>query len=594
MPRPTKARTGPNAIIASAATVIAGRRKNRPRTGGSSWQDEVWTMLDTVGELEFYHEWKSNAMSRVTLYPVEIDPVTGEEAPCTDPVVLDAMAALFGGEAKQPEMMAAMGGHIALPGETWLCGLVEPSSDPTIDQWRVLSHAEVREQGTRWQIDRGDGEPEVYDADEVYLTRIWRPHPKKWVEAHSSAKAALPILRELVGLSKHVAASIDSRLAGAGILAVPSEITFTSPIDPDDDADPTVDPFMSALIDAMVAAIEDRGDASALAPIVVKAPAEHLDKIKHITFWTDLSKEARELRTEAVTRLAASLSAPAEVLTGMADVNHWTGWLLDENAIKMHVEPDAAVIANGLCTRYLWPVLQGNADRLDPALRRFQLRADTSALRQRPNRSAEAQEGHAALILTDKAWARERGFEDTDLLSHEDNFEEFKRRLLLRAAQAGTTPDVAVAALAALGVEIDPAPATATGTPAPGAAPLPVEPAPTEAPENARNLPQQQAAALLAVSEVLVARAVERGRNRTGHRGKNRRPVPTERLDAALVDAWDNVPRAAALTGVDADRLAVALDTYARRLLTEGADTDPGALALHLHAAVLTPLSLGA
>src|SRR6476661_2313022 len=167
MPRPRQPK--PNAVIASAAKVVAGRRKNRPQQqGGGGWQAEVWQMLDTVGELEFYRAWVSNALSRVTLSVVEVikaDDGSVSEQPATDPTALAAMAVLFDGDAGQGEMLSTMGGHIALPGESWLCGLVEPPEDPTIDQWRILSHDEVVEQGSKWIIDRGDGQPESYAAE---------------------------------------------------------------------------------------------------------------------------------------------------------------------------------------------------------------------------------------------------------------------------------------------------------------------------------------------------------------------------------------------------------------------------------------------
>lgn len=595
MPRPKKAPepvVGPNAIVASAARVVAGRRKNLPAGQGSAWQNEAWEMLDTVGELEFYREWISNALSRCTLSVVEVLE-DGTEKPVTEGPAYDVMRLLFDGEAGQSEMLATMGGHLAIPGETWLCGLIDPPEDPSTDQWRVLSRDEVKQQGNKWAIDRGDGVPELYDDDAVYLTRIWRPHPRKWVEAHSSVRSALPILRELVGLSKHVAATIDSRLAGAGLLVVPSEVTFAAPAGADvDPEDPELDPLMAALMEAMVTAIENRGDASALVPLILKAPAEHLDKIKHITLSTPLSAEARELRKEAIERLASSLDIPAEVLTGMADVNHWTGWLLDDNAIKMHIEPLLAVLTGGITTRYLWPCLQGEAEALDPALRRFKVKGDTANLRQRPNRTAEAQALHAAMVITDEALARETGFEVSDLLAGVDHVEEFKRRLLVRAAGGVQTADVTVAALLELGVALTPQPSEAEPD---AAAPPAVEgpapaapPAPVDNVEGDRDIPSQtQATALLAVAEVMVLRAVERGWNRAGRRGRVRKPVPEHELDAALSDAWGHIPRAAALTGVDSHRLKAALDGYTRQLLTTGAEHEPLALGAMLVSDVL-------
>lgn len=622
MPRQTKAaKPQPNAIVASAAKVIAGRRKNIPTGTSTAWQNEAWEMLDTVGELEFYREWMAHAGSMCTLKAVE-DYLDEDGAPAVrdaqDPEVLAAMAALFGGENGQPEMLGTMFGHLAVPGETWLCGLLNPPETADApDTWRVLERGEVQQQGNRWQIDRGDGEPEKYADGEVYLVRIWEPHPRKWVHANSSVRSALPILRELVGLSKRTAANIDSRLAGAGLLVVPQEVTFSSPVSSDGtgEDDAQIDPFMAALIEAMITPIEDRGDASALVPLVIKAPAEHLDKIKHISLSTPLDEKAQSLREELLKRLANSLDIPAEVLTGMADVNHWTGWLLDENAIKMHVQPILGTITRGLTTRYLWPILQGEDNpTLDPALRRFRIVGETSKLRQRPNRAAEATQAHKDMVITNTAWAREVGFEEVDLLDPES--EEFKIRLLQRIAGGVTTADLTAAAVNALGVPITPVAsdvateeALETGS---GSAPEPPvleapQPEPTDVDRDAatgRELPTQdseppaigasaggpsreQLAALLAVSENLTLRAVEKGWNRAGRRGRIRKPVPQDQLDAALSDAWSTVDRNAALLGVDSHRLRDALDTYARALLATGAEHDANVLVRLIEERVL-------
>lgn len=600
MPRTTRGKSQPNALVASAARVNAGRRKNRPSTVGA-WQGEVWTMLDTVGELGFYHGWIVNALSQCTLSVTEdLGEENGGDVPAKDPTCLAAMAALFGGDAGQGEMLGTMGGHLALPGETWLCGLLEPPADPEIDMWRVLSHDEVREQGNRWQIDRGDGEPETYAREQVYITRIWTPHPKKWVEANSSVRSALPILRQLVGLSKRDAANIDSRLIGNGILAVPSEITFASPATPSEGGDdPEQDPFLAALIEAGITAIEDPGSPEALFPLLVRAPAEHLAKIKHITLATPLDEKAMEQQERLIKRLANSLDVPAEILLGLADVNHWTGWLLDENAIKMHVEPLLKVITQGLTTRYLWPILQGDDETLDPALRRFRIVGSTANLRQRPNRSAEAQGARDSITITDEAWARETGFSTDDLLSPDDP--EFRRRVLMRLATTSTDPGVIVGSMAALGITIDlPTPAAVPGAEPVAAVPAVVAPPdPVADTRNDRALPGNdqtlQASALLAASEVVVQTAVTRAWNRAGKRGRERQPVPAADLDTAMAGVWDGVPRVAALLGIDETRLRSTLDGYARALLTTGAEHDPRTLATNLIPLITRPaLSRGA
>jgi hypothetical protein len=610
MPRTSRSKTPaapvPNAMVASAARVIAGRRKNIPSGTGSAWQNEAWEMLDVVGELEFYREWMSNAGSMCILELVELR-ADGEEVPVTVGPAADAMAALFGGQEGQSQMMASMFGHLAIPGETWLCGLLEPPDDPDgPDIWRVLAKDEVREQGKSWQIDRGDGEPEVYKAEDVFMTRIWRPHPRKWVEATSSVRSALPILRQLVGLSKRDAANIDSRLLGNGILAIPTETTFATPGGPvegkpeDDGSDALQDPFLAALIEAGVTAIEQPGSPESLFPVLMRAPGQYLDKIKHIVLATPLDEKAMEQQERLIKRLANSLDVPAEVLLGLADVNHWTGWLLDENAIKMHVQPLGDTVAHGIQTRYLWPALQGGAATFDPALRRFRVKCSTARLRQRPNRAPEATQARQDLVITDAAWAREVGFQDSDLL--DPTSDEYRRKMLQKTAQGVTTADVTVAALAELGVNLTPKASEVEADPAavaPAAAPPAIEgppaPDPVVAPQNDRGIPEQQAAAALAVAETLTDVAVTRAWNRAGKRGKVRLPVAADALDAAMAGVWDNVPRASALLGLDPDRLTAALDGYTRALLSTGAEYDRRVLATILVRDVLTvaPIALG-
>lgn len=587
MPRPSKRTPEPNAIIASAARITTAKRQGVPRTGiGQPWQDEAYNMLDQVGELEFYRLWMANAGSRCTLYLVEEQP-DGTEVRDNDPGRQAILDTLFGGETGQAQMLSAMFGHLAIPGETWLVGLVNPSTDPDgPDQWRVLSHAEVRDVGGKWQIDTGDGNPELYDDEEVLVQRIWRPHPRRSVEAHSSVRSALPILRELVGLTQRVAADIDSRLAGAGILLVPTEITFETPADLPEGADP----FMAALTEAMVTPLGDRGVAEAVVPLVIRAPATALKELRHVTLATAFDAKTQELRAEAITRLATTVDCPAEVLTGMADVNHWTGWLLDENAIKMHVEPPGGIISHGLTTRYYWPALQGTAETFDPQLRRFKIKLDTSQLRQRPNRSQEAADGHAAFVLNDEAYLRERGFEEGDLLDPKSD--EFRRRVLMRLATSGT-PEVVVAAMHDLGIDLTPS--ARPVNPEPGGAAVLTPPPPeseSQALEARRNIPTQpQAAAVVAACEPLVTRAVERAWNRAGKRsqGRHRTPLPAEQLDALLAGAWDYVPTSAGLLGVDPEVMRACLDGYTRTLLTIGADHATATLAHALRPILFPP-----
>src|SRR3546814_12598118 len=60
------------------------------------------------------------------------------------------------------------------------------------------------------------------------------------------------------------------------------------------------------------------------------------------TFHTPFDEETRELREEAIRRLALGQDAPPELLLGVGNMNHWGAWLVQADTINTHVEPPRA------------------------------------------------------------------------------------------------------------------------------------------------------------------------------------------------------------------------------------------------------------
>lgn len=606
----------PNSLVASAAR-ITNRRKDRPRTGGSqAWQDEFWHFFDTCGELAFAIQWQANAMSQVKLRLVVQDEhgdwvdVPDDTTDRYGQIAVQAMEELFDGDSGQTQMMAALGTYLSGPGEGYLIGLPPNRADGELgtDLWRVVSNDEIRETGGpgsgKWELDRGDGVIESLDSSldagdhQALVIRIWRSHPRKFVEATSPCRAALPVLRELEGAGKYSSSTLDSRLAGAGILLIAQEMTFQTPNE--DGLPPTdgqMDDFLVALTEAMQAALRDPSSAAARVPIVVKVPGAFLDGVKHITFDLPLSDFIDAMTDKDIRRLALALDMPPEVLLGQADSNHWSAWLISEDAIKLHVDPLADLIADAILTRYLWPAMQGPAPVMDPRIKRYRLVPDTTELRERAASAQESLELHTRMVISDAALLRESKFDPGDAPDDAER----KRRFMELVAKGSPSPDMVAAALSyVMGQPIAPLPSTVEGeeppTPVAAAAPEPT-PAPVPAIEAPREPPQAAAlvaganldreAAVLAGAEMAVTQAVERAWARAGKRGKPRTEVAAGSLDSALSGAWDNLPRAAALLGLDPDRFHAALDTYARGLLTTGAAHEPAILAKLLRERVL-------
>lgn len=179
--------------------------------------------------------------------------------------------------------------------------------------------------------------------------------------------------------------------------------------DPDDDGE--TDPVLAALMDAMLTAIKDRDSASAVMPILLQGPDDAIDKVQHLTFSTPFDGQTKELRDEAIRRLALGLDAPPEVLLGMAGSNHWNAWLIQDDYIRSHIEPQLTLICDALTVNYLWPMLE------EQGVRDFENYAvwwDTSNLTQRADRSKEALELFDRQQLSAETLRRETGFDEAD------------------------------------------------------------------------------------------------------------------------------------------------------------------------------------
>src|SRR5699024_3059983 len=131
--------------------------------------------------------------------------------------------------------------------------LLETIEEATMDQleWRAMSTDEVSFDisGTvTLRLSDGDGGKVETSPDSIFLIRVWRPHPRKHWEADSPTRSSLPVLRELVGLTMHISAQIDSRLAGAGLLLVPESASRAMKQAEGLPEDSKADPFGQALM----------------------------------------------------------------------------------------------------------------------------------------------------------------------------------------------------------------------------------------------------------------------------------------------------------------------------------------------------------
>jgi hypothetical protein len=395
-----------NAIVAAANRVMPDKFANL-RIPRESWQEEAWRQYDLNGVLRFACTWMGNAASKCRLYAADVDAggkVIGETE---DEEVQALVAGFMGSPGKQAEMLMSIAVHLTVPGDCYIVATV--AEDGGFASWEIVSIDEIKPGiGGGAMIDDGSGKPRAIPTGSALIFRVHRPHPRKKFWADSPTRAALPALREHEQLTKYIFATIDSRLAGAGILLLPQELDFPTPAE---DIQPGESPFLALLAEAMMASIKDRGDARAVVPIVVQGPKDALGSAQWlISPAQQLSMDVAELRDKATKAIALDLDMPAEIVLGIGDASHWGAWAVEESSIKMHVEPLMTIIVSAFTEGYLKPALI--AAGKDP--RKFAIWFDPSGLRLRPNRSADAVTLYNIGELSGDALRVANGFTDED------------------------------------------------------------------------------------------------------------------------------------------------------------------------------------
>lgn len=517
MPREPRARRVPvipsNSLVASA-TRFTGGQTEQIYIPPAPWQHECYRHFDICGEARFAARFFGNAMSRAVLKVGKMQR-GGTVKETTGGPARQYLDGLFNGGIGQSQMLAAIGVHLTVAGECWLFG----RNMGGVDYWEVVSVQELNVRGTRRTIDYGDGKPPIEVADSDVLIRVWLPHPARRAEADSPFRSLLPVLSEIEYLTKHIFAQTRSRLASAGIFAIPSETTFpTAPPTVDGKVTGTtndLDAFMRMLATAMSASVTNQGSPESLVPIFMKMPGEHIQHLRLLEFWSKLDENAMTMRDADVRRFFLGMDLPPEAMAGMSSnpgtgggssngVSHWGAWQIEEQTIKMHIEPALDMVTNAVTLAFLRPLTNDDNDVVY---------FDTSALRLRPDRSEQAMALNNMGILKDDVTARENGFAPEEMMSDDDLRKWTLRKII--AGQTSAPPEQVIGALNALGIILPAVPTPNTATPGTPASDQPrgARPAPSldRLPDRPRT---PEPAALLPVAEALVLQALGRAGNR--------------------------------------------------------------------------------
>lgn len=454
------------------------------------WQEEAWSFYNSIGEINFaVGTWFANCVSRVRLIAATRPAGADEPVPLTKGPAAQRVANLAGGISGQSAMLKRLAVHFCVPGESYL---VLENTSSRGETTRVYSSSEIRiagrgSSGTRFT--QGSTDVVTYEvmtdramwrplSNESLVCRIWNPDDQFGWAAQSIMRAALPIAREIDFYNRYIIAILLSRLANNGMLLWPAEAGFPANANFADQPDP----MMAELIDIATKAIANPGSAAAAMPMPVKISAEYIDKVRHVTFATEMSQHVLDNRIAALKRLATTLNMPTEVLTGMGDLNHWGQWQLEESAIKTYIVPPVEMICAGLNTGWFVPTTIVDGEPLvDDKGDEIFLWYDTTELQQPPDKSVPAQQLQKVGAINDVALRRETGFTEED----KPSMDELKQTVLTSIAMGGGADAMKALSILTGDKSLMPEPAPAIG---PDGNPVPTD---TQAPDGSQPPAQQ-------------------------------------------------------------------------------------------------------
>jgi hypothetical protein len=489
----------PASLVAAAVNVKAMGGFQSVKFGATDWQQEGWAHYDSCPEFHQAINIIAFNLSRARLIGVDIDPVTGEPATSAtdDPDVVDVMSQFYGGPTGQSQALDRLGRHLSVAGDSWTLATDRPEADQAV--WEILGTTEVSGgNGGRIMVQQMDGTPRPVDTDRELLIRMWRPHPKRRWEADSMTRSLLPVLRELSALSSMVAATVKSRLAAAGILWIPDDITLPKSVvnAANDDTQTRSESsgaagWLDLITEAMTAPIRDPDSASTVVPLVAVVKGDSIAKILHMEFGRDLDATIQPLREACVRRLAVGVDMPPSILTGMETANHWSAWTISEDFAKAFLAPLLELIVDAATKFYLRPALASRG--VDG--RRFAVWFDLSALFPRQISVDNAQSAYDAGLLSNRKYLEALGFAEADMADDQER----ARRLIEDIMKRGNpqtleelAPSIAVLYPGLIVQPLPAAPAAVGGRTTPPPTP-PVGTEPTPPPPSRQTAPTRPA-----------------------------------------------------------------------------------------------------
>lgn len=343
---------------------MRGRDSEMYRRMSQPWQLRALSYYDAIGEIRFACQFYAKLISKVRYFPA-LQNEDDTKTPIESGLPVEILHRIQDPGGGRSRLQYDYGRMMGVTGEGVLFG---DRLDTDEERWRFLWKDEVR------RVDDGgpyDGlwervryDKQAYNPPEIGIAyRFWTPHPLHSDLADSPLRSVLDIAEELLILTASVRSTAITRMTN-GVFVVPTELSpdsFGPPTDDEylGDEDPMNNPFLADWIEHTENQIEEPGAAEAKVPFILEGSHEYIDRIRWIqTHDPQTDYMERELRKEAVHRLALGMDFPPEFLLGMSEANHWTARQVVYDMWRSYGTPVAERFADDLADVFLRPALR--------------------------------------------------------------------------------------------------------------------------------------------------------------------------------------------------------------------------------------------
>jgi hypothetical protein len=400
------------------------------------WQGNAWGYRDMIGELRFALRFRANAISRAKFFIAQVDPDSEDDEPLPvslrddrdddgkptekskaitlSPAICDAAEE----ELRRLPLADGYGflgvwsENFDVTGECYLHGYTDRWTQAEV--WKIRSVDDVDVQGSGVTVKDELGQPRRVNLETEELYRLWVPHPRRGELADSPLNACMDVLEDITLVGRELRAAARSRIMTNGVVLVPDGMVRVKNVKGETDKpEDRSSRFMADFTGAMLAPIMNEGDAGAVVPMVLTGTREDIEAFRHVRFEREDSPALLLKLEKALGRLAASIDIPPEILTGMAEVNHWTAWQIDAATFKQYLEPAIRLMVDALTSAQMRAALTKRGFSAEE-IARVRIWYNADSITENPNRRQDALDARDRNAISDKAFRDALGFGEGD------------------------------------------------------------------------------------------------------------------------------------------------------------------------------------